>query len=73
MKLQIVVLFMVSAFFATGLGSVARPAYPQTMTTTSPHVNLPRPNDDPRWAKAFAHWDKREETEEVETALLIFE
>jgi hypothetical protein len=54
-------------------GPDAFASYPQTMTTTSPHVNLHRPDDDPRWAKAFAHWDKRGETEEVDAALLILE
>ncbi len=49
----------------TDVYATARADYPQTMTTTSPFVNLPRPSNDPRWGKAFAHWDKREDTEEV--------
>ncbi len=54
-------------------GAKAGAAYPQTITVTSPFVNMPRPDDDPRWAQAFSHWDKREDTEEVEKALAIFE
>ena len=46
-----------------------RAAYPQTLTTTTPFLNLPRPTDDPRWKEAFAHWDRREDTAEVMQAL----
>jgi tetratricopeptide (TPR) repeat protein len=48
-------------------------AYPQTITTTNPYVNLPRPTDDPRWAAAFSHWDKRADTDEVVLALKLVE
>lgn len=64
---------IILAFFLTGVGSSAVASYPQTMTTPSPFVNLPRPTDDPRWATAFAHWDKRQDTEEVLAALAVFE
>ncbi len=64
---------ILAVFIMTGIGSAALAAYPQTMTTTSPVVNLPRPSDDPRWAKAFEHWDKRADTDEVLAALALFE
>ena len=47
-------------------------AYPQTITTDTPFVNLPRPSDDPRWVKAFSHWDKRGDTRELMEAVKIF-
>jgi len=47
-------------------------AYPQTMASDAPWVNLPWPSDDPRWAKAFSHWDKRANTDEVMAAVKIF-
>ncbi len=53
--------------------STLRADYPQTITTSSPFVNLPRPSDDPRWDKAFAKWDQRAETENVKSALDLFE
>ncbi len=73
MQLRIRIVLVIGAAIILFGGPDSFAAYPQTMTTTSPHVNLPRPDDDPRWAKAFAHWDKREETEEVEAALSILE
>ncbi len=73
MRLMIRIISVVGAVIILFGGPDAFAAYPQTLTTTSPYVNLPRPDDDPRWAKAFAHWDKREETEEVEAALSILE
>lgn len=48
-------------------------AYPQTMATNAPWINLPRPTDDPRWGKAFSHWDMRGDTEEVMKAIKLFE
>jgi len=72
-RVRILIILVFGAVVILFGGPDSFAAYPQTMTTTSPHVNLPRPDDDPRWAKAFAHWDKREETEEAETALLILE
>ena len=48
-------------------------AYPQTVTTTTPFVNIPRPKDDPRWAQAFGHWDKRGSAKEVQAAITLFE
>jgi hypothetical protein len=47
-------------------------AYPQTISSNSPFVNLPRPSDDPRWADAFSHWDKRSDTDEVMAAIETF-
>ncbi len=47
-------------------------AYPQTMASNSPWVNMPRPSDDPRWREAFSHWDKRADTDEVMDAVEIF-
>lgn len=65
---------MVIIFLAvTGIAGASLAAYPQTMTTASTWVNLPRPADDPRWATAFSHWDKRKDTDEVEAALAIIE
>jgi len=55
------------------VGPPALAKYPQTITTSTPFVNLPRPADDPRWAQAFSHWDKRAATEEVMAAIKIFE
>ncbi len=43
-------------------------AYPQTISTTNPYVNLPRPTDDPRWTTVFSHWDERADTDEVVAA-----
>jgi hypothetical protein len=48
-------------------------AYPQTITTNTPFVNLPRPSGDPRWAGAFSHWDKRDDTDEIMEAIGLFE
>ena len=48
-------------------------AYPETITTTSPWVNMPYPKDDPRWAEAFTHWDRRADTKEVMAAVSIFD
>ena len=73
MKFKLLAMPIIAAFIVMGVGSTARAAYPQTMTTTSSHVNLPRPTDVPRWAKAFAHWDKRDDTGEVVAAFSIFE
>jgi hypothetical protein len=47
-------------------------AYPQTISTDAPWVNLPRPTDDPRWVEAFSHWDKRIDTDEVMKAIQLF-
>ena len=65
--------FVIFFFLIMGFISTARAAYPQTITTTSPWINLPRPDDDPRWAKAFVHWDKRADTEQVDAALALVE
>jgi tetratricopeptide (TPR) repeat protein len=73
MKYRFWVMTIIVAVIITGVSSEVFAAYPQTMTTTSPFVNLPRPSDDPRWPMAFAHWDKREDTKEVLAALDIFE
>ena len=55
--------------FATSLNA----AYPQTITTPVPFVNLPRPSDDPRWSEAFSHWDKRDVEKEAFEAVRVFE
>ena len=49
-----------------------RAAYPQTITTSSPFVNLPRP-DGPHWSEAFEKWDRRKDTKNVIAAFEIFE
>ncbi len=56
-----------------GLLSSAYAGYPQTITTSYPFINLPRPTDDQRWAEAFSHWDKRKNTSELIAAVNIFE
>lgn len=58
----------------TGMASTSWAGYPQTLTSPPyPWVNMPRPTNDPRWAKAFEHWDKRGETEEAQSAIAIVE
>ncbi len=47
--------------------------YPQTIATSYPYINLPRPSDDQKWAEAFSHWDKREDTRELFAAVDMFE
>ena len=71
-KLSVIIL---SIFILASVLSTNRTMadYPATMTTNSPCINLPRPGNDPRWAEALAHWDKRAETREVNAALPIFE
>ncbi len=61
---------MIAIVIVWGLPALA--AYPQTITTDSPFINLPRPSDDARWAQAFSHWDKRGDTDEVMDAIKIF-
>ncbi len=74
MKLTTSVLIFLLASLLTGAFPVAAAgAYPQTITTTNPFVNLPRPSDDPRWQEAFSHWDNRDQDEEVQAAVRIFE
>ena len=65
-----VIAFLFTAFVFT---APVFGAYPQTTASDSPFVNLPRPDDDPRWAKAFSHWDKRGDTDEVMESVRIFE
>jgi tetratricopeptide (TPR) repeat protein len=60
-------------YIVTVITDASWAAYPQTITTTSPWVNLPRPTDDPRWAEVFSHWDKRADTDEVIAAIEIIE
>jgi len=65
---------LIIIFFAVmAVARASWAAYPQTITTTSPWVNLPRPSDDQRWAEAFSHWDKRAETDEVIASIAIIE
>ena len=71
-KFPVYVVALLVCFYA-GMTAVAHAAYPEKITTTSPYVNIKRPKDDPRWAKAFSHWDKRSSTKEVEAALAIIE
>ncbi len=66
-------LLILSVFIGHVFILPAYAGYPQTITTTTPFVNLPRPSDDPRWAKAFAHWDKRGDVNEASAAVKIFE
>ncbi len=73
MGLRYYVMTVIAVGIIIGIGSNARAAYPQTMTTSSLFVNLPRPSDDPRWALAFAHWDNRKDTEEILAALAVLE
>jgi len=46
---------------------------PAKMTSTTPFVNLPCMDDDPRWAEAYSHWDKRADNEHVNKAAALFE
>lgn len=67
-------MILVSAIFIVSvLNSPARAANPAKITTTNPFLNLPRPADDPRWAEAFAHWDLRDDDDEVMAAVKIFD
>lgn len=45
----------------------------EKMTTTSPYMYMPCPDDDPRWEQAFTHWRKRKNIKDVMAALSIFE
>ncbi len=56
-----------------GMVSTSWAAYPQTLTSPYPWVNMSRPADDPRWAKAFGHWDQRSETKQVLAAIATIE
>ncbi len=73
MKTKTLLMTIIVAVVLTSAGPSAEAAYPQTMTSTSHMANLPRPTDDPRWAKAFSHWDQREDTGEVQAALALVE
>ncbi|GEM_PF-2901280 len=64
---------IIIVFALSGFTLDSHAAYPQTMTIASPFVNLPGPNDTPRRRKAFALWDKRENTGEAVAALSIVE
>ncbi len=59
--------------FLIALSLSAKAKYPQTITTSTPFINLPRPSDDPRWATAFSHWDQREDAESALAAVGLFE
>jgi tetratricopeptide (TPR) repeat protein len=54
-------------------GAEARAKCPRPITTTVPFLNLPCPQDDPRWSEAFAHWDQRENKDEALAAVKLFE
>ena len=56
---------MILLVMAIGMASTSLAAYPETLTSPYPWVNMPRPTDDPRWAKAFEHWDLRAETDGI--------
>ena len=56
-----------------GVSSIVFAGYPQTITTSNPLINLPRPDGDPRWKEAFSSWDKRDDTKEIEKAVKIFD
>jgi tetratricopeptide (TPR) repeat protein len=71
MKEKLWFMTIIVAVILTGVSSTGEAAYPQIMTYVYPWVNMPRPTDDPRWAKAFEHWDKREDTDEVMAAIAI--
>jgi len=73
MKFRFCAVIAVSIYTVAGISTIARADYSKTITTTDPYVNLPRPKDDPRWAQAFSHWDKRKSTKEVLAAIEIFE
>ena len=60
-------------FILGALTTTASAACPKKITTTTPFLNLPCPEDDPRWAEAFAHWDKRDDDDEVKKAMAVFE
>ncbi|MFO8056628.1 MAG: hypothetical protein R6V10_04970 [bacterium] len=59
-------LFLALPVFAAGA------EYPQSITTSSPFVNLPRPEGE-LWDKAFQKWDQRGDTEKVKAALDLFQ
>ena len=71
-KIRGLVLSSVVTLVLTAWAAPVSAAYPQTITTDTPFVNLPRPSDDPRWAEAFSHWDKRADTKEVMKAIELF-
>jgi|GEM_PF-1592263 len=64
---------VISIYAIAGISTAAYADYSESITTTSPYVNLPRLKDDPRWTEALSHWDKRADTEELMAALEIFE
>ncbi len=70
-RISFCLLFAFAVIFSLCPASGAE--YPQAITTSSPFVNLPRPDDDDRWVEAFSHWDRRDDTEEVMAAVRIFE
>ncbi len=71
-SLRIMLITLTAAAILAG-ASMSWAAYPETITTTTPFTNLTRPSDDPRWAQAFKHWNKRADDNEVLAAVALFE
>lgn len=64
---------LATALVVVGGTRAAGAAGARPLTTTNPFLNLPCPDDDPRWAQAYAHWDLRADTAEAVQAEALFE